>query len=164
MTSGTEARKIDDILRRLDHLEALSQITSDTGSFTPTWVGVGTAGTFTYTTNATLVEWTRLGNRLFYNGRIVITAITVAPTGNLTIVGWPFAAVSDATMLIAGGGAMIAWAINIAAGYTDVSLNFVNGSSAASVVRSGDNVAIVNVLGGELIVGDCRFAGQYRIA
>lgn len=133
------------------------------GSFVPTWVGSTIAGTFTYTAAACLVEWTRIGNRLLFNGRIVISAISVAPTGNLTIAGWPFAAVADASMAIAGGGAMLLWAINTAAGYTDVSLNILNTLSTMNVVRSGDNVAPGNVAGGELIVGDCRFEGQYRV-
>jgi hypothetical protein len=136
----------------------------ETGSFTPTWVGSGTAGTFTYTVNACLVEWTRIGNRLFYSGRIVITVITVAPTANLTIAGWPYAGVADANMAIAGGGPMIFWNLNVAAGYTDVSLQAANGASVLSVVRSGDNVGPATVQGGELNVGDCRFEGQYRVA
>lgn len=157
--------------RRLRELEALVErltredvLLHDSGSFVPEWAGTGTAGTFTYNTDATLVEWERIGNRLFYNGRIVITAISVAPVGILTITGWPNAGVADADMAVAGGGAMIAWALNVAAGYTDVNLQFTNASSAPNLVRSGDNVAIANVQGGELIVGDCRFAGSYRIA
>lgn len=157
LTWQRRARKIGLLLPGLRYPQM------DQGSFTPTWVGATIAGTFTYTANTTIVEWTRIGNRLFYNGRIVITAISVAPTGLLQIAGWPYAAVSDSTMLIAGGGAMLAWAINVTAGYTDVNVQFLNGGSLASVVRSGDNVAIAGVQGGELIVGDCRFAGQYRI-
>lgn len=153
-------RALSDDLERLRKADA----GGTGGSFVPEWQGSGTPGTFTYTASATLVEWWIEGNRLLYNGRIVITAISVAPTGALSIIGWPYAGVSDSGMAIAGGGAMISWALNVAAGYTDVSLNFVNGSSAASLVRSGDNVAIAGVQGGELIVGDCRFAGQYRIA
>lgn len=135
----------------------------ETGSFVPTWVGSTIAGSFTYTAAACLVEWSRIGNRVFFNGRIVISAIGVAPTGNLTLAGWPFPAVADASMAIAGGGAMLLWAINTAAGYTDVNLNILNTLSTMNVVRSGDNVAPGNVAGGELIVGDCRFEGQYRV-
>jgi len=134
------------------------------GTFVPTWVGATIAGAFTYTASATLIEWTRIGNRLFYNGRIVISAIGTAPTGALSIAGWPYPGVSDSGMAIAGGGPFIAWAMNVAAGYTDLALNMTNGSSLASVVRSGDNVAIGAVLGGELIVGDCRVEGSYRVA
>lgn len=135
-----------------------------TGSFVPVWVGSTIAGTFTYTTNATLVEWSRMGNRVEFNGRIVITAIGVAPTGVLQITGWPFAGVADANMVIAGGAAMIEWQLNVAAGYTDVNGQFTNGSSVMTLVRSGDNLAPASVLGGELIVGDCRFFGSYRMA
>jgi len=135
----------------------------DTGNFVPTWVGTTIAGTFTYTANTSVVEWSRIGNRLFYNGRIAIDAITVAPTGNLTIAGWPYPGVSNATMSIAGGGAMIVWTLNIAATYTYVALQATNGSSALGVVRSGDNVAPATVLGGELIAGGCWFEGNYRI-
>jgi len=135
-----------------------------TGSFTPVWVGATIAGTFTYTANNCLVEWTRIGNRLFYSGRIVISAIAVAPTGALTITGWPFPGVADTNMAIAGGGPIFFWQLNVAAGYTDVGLQAINGSSALTVVRSGDNVAPAAVAGGELIVGDCRFEGQYRVA
>lgn len=135
-----------------------------TGSFVPTWVGSGVAGTFTYTANSTLVEWTRIGNRLFYNGRIVISAITVAPTGNLQIAGWPFAGVADANMAIAGGGTGIFWSMNVAAGYTQVELQASNGSSLIVLTKNGDNIAPAAVAGGELLVGDFRFEGQYRVA
>ena len=132
------------------------------GSFVPLWVGSTIAGSFTYTTAACLVEWTRHNDRLFFNGRIVISAIGVAPTGNLTITGWPYSGVTDGGMVIAGGGTLITWTLNLAAGYTDASLQFTN-SAVATVLRSGDNVAAVAVAGGELIVGDCRFFGHYRI-
>lgn len=136
----------------------------ETGTFTPTWRGTTIAGTFTYTAASCLVEWSRIGNRLLFNGRIVISVITVAPTGVLQIDGWPYAGVADASMAIAGGGTLIAWALNVAAGYTDANLQIVNADTRMSLLRSGDNVAISTVQGGELIVGDCRFEGQYRVA
>lgn len=152
---------LDEEISRLKTPDVLSR---DSGSFTPAWVGTGTAGTFTYTSNVTIVEWFRLGNVLLYHGRITITAISVAPTLNLTITGWPFPGVSDANMNFAGGGTFTGWAINLQAGYTQVGLQFANGSSVASLVESGDNLAPVAVQGGELITGSCRFAGHYRIA
>lgn len=136
----------------------------ETGNFVPTWVGTTIAGSFTYTAASCLVEWSRIGNRVFFNGRIVISAIGVAPTGNLTLEGFPYAPVSDATMAIAGGGTLIMWALNVAAGFTDASLQAQSGLTAMRVTRSGDNVAPTLVQGGELIVGDCRFEGQYRVA
>jgi len=136
----------------------------ETGNFVPTWVGSGVAGTFTYTANSTLVEWSRIGNRVFFNGRIVISAIAVAPTLNLQIAGWPYPGVADTNMAIAGGGTMFFWNMNVAAGYTQVELQFANASSLAIVTRNGDNVAPAAVQGGELNTGDNRFFGHYRVA
>ena len=140
----------------------------NTGSFTPTLVGSGTAGTFTYTANATIVEWSRIGNRLFFNGRIVITAITVAPVGNMTVRGWPYNGVADTNMAIAGI-APVAWTgIVLPANYWSVALQFSNGSANATVVRSGTNNALATVQGAEIaLVGgtfELRFGGEYRVA
>lgn len=150
------------VQKLVDPLAGWGFVLAKTGSFVPAWAGGTIAGSFTYTAASCLVEYAILGDRLFYNGRIVISAIGVAPTGNLTITGWPYPGVTDTGMLIAGGGGFITWAFNVAAGYTDVALQFTN-SAVATVLRSGDNVAIATVLGGELITGDCRFAGHYKI-
>lgn len=134
------------------------------GSFVPTLVGAGTAGTFTYTANATLVEYTRIGNRLFFNGRIVITAIAVAPVGNLSINGWPYAGVADVNMAIAGVTA-IEWArVILPAGFTAINVQFGN-SAVAALVRSGQNVGLATVQGAELGAApyDFRFGGNYKI-
>lgn len=135
------------------------------GSFAPTLVGSGTAGTFTYATG-NLVEWTVNGNRLEFNGRVVISATTVAPVGNLSINGWPYAGVADTNMAIAGVGAVEWSKINLPANYWSVVLQFANSSSSALLVRSGTNNNLAVVQGGELAGGvyDFRFGGHYRIA
>lgn len=156
---------IRELLARVRALEGIERLTTARGSFAPTLVGAGTAGTFTYGAG-NLAEWTRLGNRLFFNGRVVITATTVAPVGNLTIRGWPYAGVADANMAIAGV-AVVEWAsVNLPANYWAVQLQFNNASSNATLVRGGTNNAIGIVAGGELAGGvyDFRFAGQYRVA
>lgn len=66
--------------------ETLSQY--DEGTFTPTFVGTGTAGTFTY--EAQLGRYTRVGDRVSYSLILQISAISVSPTGDLTIMGMPF--------------------------------------------------------------------------
>lgn len=168
MSSGAEARQIADMQRRLDQLEALSHIRYETSSFAPILVGSGAAGTFTYTANTSVVEWARIGNQLFYNGRIVITAISVAPTLNMSINGFPYAGVSDATMAIAGGGAMTFWrGITLPANYTQVALNILNGATGLNIVRSGSNQAGGIVQGSEIVLVsgqlDLRFTGDYRV-
>lgn len=142
-----------------------------TGSFAPTLVGAGTAGTFVYTANATIVEWTRIANRIYWNGRVAISAITVPAVGNMTIRGWPAAItpVSDANMAIAGGGTMLGYnGLTLAAGYTQVEIQAANGSLNFAILKSGSGVALASVTGGEVVGAagavELRFFGVYRVA
>lgn len=158
-------RRVALLERRAGRLETKPAPYYQTGTFVPTLVGATTPGTFTYG-NGTLVEWTRIGDRLYFNGRISISATTVAPVGSLTIRGWPLAGVADTNMAIAGVAAM-AWAfVNMPAGFTAIILQFANGSTNASLVRVGQNVNQAAVAGGELAGGvyDFRFGGHYRVA
>ena len=70
------------------------------GTWTPAFAGTSTVGTFTYTVN-TGGRYIRLGPLCLAFGRIQISAITGAPTGNITITGLPFVASSTA---FANGG------------------------------------------------------------
>lgn len=74
MSTEQFARRIDQILRRLDALEARSAINYVTSTYTPTYLGGSTAGTTTYTTQAGF--YTRIGRVVFFNGRIVWTNAT----------------------------------------------------------------------------------------
>lgn len=136
----------------------------ESGSFSPTLVGAGTAGTFTYA-SGNLVEWDRRGTRLTFNGRVNISATTVAPVGSLSIQGWPYAGVSDANMAIAGIGTVIWRNVNLPAGFTAIALQFSNGSTTPNLIRSGQNVGLAIVQGGELAGGvyDFRLSGEYRV-
>jgi hypothetical protein len=138
------------------------------GAFTPTLVGVTIAGTFTYDATETFCNWTRLGNRVLFNGRVRITAIAVAPTGNLTIAGFPFVAATLATGTQPSGGAnFIVWVLTLPAGYTQVGASFIEGETAVRLLRSGTGVAAAGVQGGELVLvggaAEFRFEGQYQI-
>lgn len=82
----TEPRIIQDILRRLDHLESLSQNAWDFDTYTPTYLGATTPGATTYTTQDGF--WWQDGPRLFFTGRLIWTAAT--GTGSATI-SLPFA-------------------------------------------------------------------------
>lgn len=60
------------------------------GSWTPVFAGTTTAGTYTYTAQTGV--YTRIGNQVIAHGRIAISAIGVAPVGNMRITGLPLAA------------------------------------------------------------------------
>src|SRR5687768_14704363 len=123
----------------------------ETSSFTPTLFGSGTAGTFTYDAANTEARYTRVGNIVFVQGRVIITATSVAPTGNVSIGGLPLtsAAATDSGN-IAGVFHTVWSGINLPAGYTYVAGVVVGSVTSAFLYEAGDNVARVIVQGGEM--------------
>lgn len=87
---SSEARQLLDIQRRLDHLEALTQIIYETGSITPTLAGSTVAGVTTYVSQTG--QYTRLGNRVDFSLTLQWSAAT--GTGNPRIGGLPYASVA----------------------------------------------------------------------
>jgi hypothetical protein len=77
-----------DIVRRLNRLEREAQVRpdrlgTDAGTWTPFFVGSSTAGTFTYVTQTGIYR--QLGDTVFFWIELSISAIPVAPTGNMRI-------------------------------------------------------------------------------
>jgi hypothetical protein len=68
------------------------------GTFSPTFQGSTIAGTFTYTAQRGV--WRQVGDAVFVMAQAAISAITVAPTGNMRIAGLPFAVATA----VAGNG------------------------------------------------------------
>lgn len=137
-----------------------------TGTFTPTLVGSTIAGTFTYDATNTAGTYTRIGNRVLFSGRVRITAIAVAPTGDLRITGLPFT--STTTGFNTAGYAAGDWqGLTLPAGYTQVGFLIPDALAFLNIRRQGSNVAVTNVQGGELVlvagVAQFFFAGQYQV-
>lgn len=85
---------IKEIKRRLERLESNEQLLTARGTFTPAFAGTGTAGTFTYVANGQKGAYARNGNQVTIHIYVQISAISVAPTGNMRITGLPFTAAS----------------------------------------------------------------------
>jgi hypothetical protein len=167
MNAQQLAAEIADLKKRIKELEGREDPEYSTGTWTPAFQGSGTAGTFTYDTGLTGGEYTRSGNRVFFNGRIRITAIGTAPTGDLRITGLPIAAASPA-FGVAGGAALTIWhGLTLPANYTQVMLRITNGTTYLNLTRGGSNQSQANVQGGELVlvtsVANFDFEGHYRI-
>lgn len=155
-----EIEKINRILERLRTAEGGAR----EGTWTPGLLGSGTAGSFTYGAGNG-AEYTRIGDRILINGRLQITATAVAPVGNLSITGLPFTAGSSASV-IAGGIEIFNWAtFNVAAGYTDIGGQILNGTTTIGIVKNGDNLAPAYVQGSEAAATlDLQFFGHYRVS
>jgi hypothetical protein len=66
------------------------------GTFTPSYEGTGTAGSWTYGGGIRNGFYTRIGNLCFFRLSLTATARPVAPTGSGVIVGLPFTSAADA--------------------------------------------------------------------
>lgn len=91
MSAEQPARKIDEILRRLDQLEATAHITYGKGTYTPTYLGGTTAGVTTYAADGQVGYWRRLGDLIFFWGRVQWTAATGTGQARIFL---PFTAVN----------------------------------------------------------------------
>lgn len=163
--------RIASLVRRVGALESQLRRPSAeisptlSGTWTPTLFGATTAGTFTYT--STGAQWSRLGDRVFVNGRILTSGASVAPAGNMQISGLPVvpgASTNNGNIL---GGVTIIWsALPLAAGYTFVSGGIVGGNANVYLYKSGMNVVRAFVAHTDLPASwavDLFFWGMYKV-
>lgn len=149
----------DALERRIATLERWRLTLTTPGSWTPTFVGSGTAGTFTYA--AQEGAYSRLGALVFVRARVAISAISVAPVGTMSIGGLPFTV--GATQ---NSGVMFSTIsqFNYSAGALQLLGSFSGGATTISLRESFDNAAQVNVPAANFTNVDCdlRFSAFYR--
>ena len=136
-----------------------------TGTWVPAFAGTTIAGTFTYGAT-TAGTWTRIGNLVFLEGRITVTANAVAATGNLTITGLPFASVAGLTSNVAGSLVAAYWGnVVLTAAKTDRGGWIQSGVSVINLTESGNNVAAAFMPGGNAKANtDLTFTAVYQAA
>lgn len=128
MSAEHIARKIDQILRRLDDLEAQSKINYAKGTYTPTYVGGTTAGTTTYAANGQVGEYTRIGRLVYFTGRVEWTAATGTGDARISI---PFTASARTNL-----NWVVALGINNVTYAQNAPVGFINPSTAYFDIRS----------------------------
>jgi hypothetical protein len=147
--------KANELERRLEQTEVKEVPLVQIGTYQPTYIGLTTAGATTYTTQEG--TYTRIGNRVFVNGRIVWTAAT--GTG-IAAVSLPVAAVFTRIS-------------RYPVYFYPVNVTFANGSIVGVVDSGTSSLAFVmlspatNAAGTLLVVeaaGDLSFATSYEVA
>lgn len=78
--------------RDMDRTKTWDMLRYDVGTFTPAFLGTSTAGTFTYVSQ--LGVYTRIEQLVFFRLTVGISAIGVAPVGDMRISGLPLTAAS----------------------------------------------------------------------
>lgn len=92
--------RVDALVNQVAALERRMMVLRDWSAWTPRWEGTTGAGTFTYTQQQG--RWWEHGLKIEFIGRILISAITGAPTGNMLIKGLPYPS-AGVTNMHAGG-------------------------------------------------------------
>lgn len=150
------------MLPNLAHRQPPKEADYTEGMWTPIFSGDGVAGTFTYTNQQGY--YTRMGNRCFINGYILISAIAVNPTGNMRVMNLPFPASGDANNY--GALTLVTGNLDF-----DVGFSFVIGETRANqsffyLTECGDNVGRAVIQGSTfdnnpavLVI----FSGTYKI-
>lgn len=139
------------------------------GTWAPTIVGSGTAGTFVYAAT-TAGNYERIGRTVLFSGRITITTVSVAPTGNLTIRGLPIAAAAVTSG--SPGGAQFSFWSTVRLDTTVANTTYLAGwiQNSASLIdlllsrKDGGAAALLTGAIASLASGsDMAFQGQYQV-
>jgi len=136
----------------------------ETGTWTPEFAGSGTPGTFGHAANSQKGYYARQGNIVHLFGYLVINAITVAPTGAMSITGLPFAA-NSATNFRAGVTFDIIDNFNYTAAAIELTGVIVASGTSILLFESFDNAPTVQVPAANFNNAACdlQFHGTYLI-
>ena len=150
-------------LRKALSVHLLPFTADNVGTYTPILLGSTIAGTFTYTLqNGNFV---RLGNTAFVTAHVSISAIAVAPTGNLQLGGFPFtAATPDPGTLNLSDYT----GFTLGAGYSQLGARITASTTRALLIKSGSAIQALVLAGGALAliggVAEIVYSGVYQIA
>lgn len=162
-------RRLTELEQRLGRVEVTEVPIVQAGTWTPALFGDGTAGSFTYDLTNTGGEYTRDADRVDFNGRVRITAITVAPTGNMYITLPSVYTVATVAYTAGVGGSPLIQCrgVTMSAGHTWISGYLISAQARLYLNENGSAVAPANIQGTQIaLVGgslDFIFAGHYRI-
>lgn len=108
------------------------------GTFTPIIAGATTPGTQTYVVQ--VGRYTRIGNRVLFNLRIVLSAKDVTTAGTLYVGGLPFAANSTSSNFSACAVSSTGF-IDLSAGYSQIVADVQPSDTKIYLGQVGDNIA-----------------------
>lgn len=172
-------RELEGVLRRLTELEqrlGRVEVTEvpivQVGTWEPKLSGDGVQpGVFTYNATVTIGYYTRDGNRVDFDARVLITAITTPPTAgsNIRISLPTIYTVATSPTPFAGVAYIDAQTgVTYTAGYGRISGYVLSASPFLYLRQTGSGVAAANILAGNIgLVGgniDFVIAGSYRVA
>ena len=130
-------RQLADLEERLRRLEAVDRTATASGTWTPTFAGTGTAGTFTYSSQVGF--WRRVGDVILVWCDVAISAISVAPTTDMQILGLPVAVVS-----VVVPAAIVPSNLDYPTGALELTAQCITGGTAIALGYTRDNLGTLN--------------------
>lgn len=131
-------RQLRDLEERLRRLEAVDRPATARGTWTPAFTGTTTAGTFAYVAQRGIYR--RVNDAMFIVGQVAISAIAVAPVGNVRITGLPFTAanIDNAPYSLTVG---INSNVNYDTGWLEITATILAATNYITLYRVVDNAA-----------------------
>lgn len=170
--SDFNQRQIASNQRRIGQTEVKEVPIYAEGTWAPALSGDGVQpGVFAYNITVTIGYYTRDGNRVDFDARVLITAITTPPTAgsNMRISLPTLYTVATSPTPFAGVGYIDAQTgVTYTAGYARISGYVLSASPFLYLRQTGSGVVAANILAGNIgLVGgniDFVIAGSYRVA
>lgn len=143
--------------RELDalHGHVWSLGTPRSGTWTPEFAGTTTPGTYTYVTNGQKGRWWQSGRLVHYWAVAAISAIGIAPAGNMTITGLPFVSATDVEHNYPATFGNIS-NFNYSSGALQLLALIQRGNSKITLFESFNNVASANAPAANFTNANCN--------
>ena len=132
------------------------------GTFTPFIAGATVAGTQTYSVQTGF--YTRMGNRVMYNLRVVMTAKDILTAGTLYVGGLPFTSNATASNFHPGAVSNAGF-ITLTAGYTQITAEIQPSGTVIYLGQAGTNIAFALLTAATALNATTRISisGHYTI-
>lgn len=155
-----------DIIRRLEQAQVIERpggVSGQTtfyasGTFVPAFTGSGTAGTFTYSSQTG--QYTRIGNICYVRMYLEVSAVTVAPTGDLNVTGLPFTSAANFSALSVG----YLNNFNLSAGCVQLTAYVETGATLIRLMEVFDNAATSRFPAASFQASGIILGGAYEVA
>ena len=131
-------------------------------TFTPAFTGSGTAGTFTY--SAQRGHYTRLENLCFFRIYLEVSAVSVAPTGDLNITGLPFTNATGANGGLSGVSVGYVNSFNLTANCVQLTAYVEANATLIRLMEVFDNAATTRFPAASFQPSGIILSGFYQIA
>lgn len=154
--------ELDLLRRRVEQLEQVERLLTTRNTFTPSIAGSGTAGTFTYLSQ--YGSYYRHGPTCHVQIYLEVSAVSVAPTGELRVTGLPFTAAAFNPRAFAAMTIGYLSSFNLSANCVQLTAYVQAGSTYIRLMEAFDNAATAAFPAASFQASGIVLSGAYEVA